>query len=149
MISGYEDPRVVVSDKLDVVWWEVLADDRSPVVTGGVVPGSLLHRHAGLLAQTSGRSEPVRLATIATCLGPLVDPDDPDPVSVEADRPVGGQHLDQGGGPEPAVDIERLVVRSITATDLSITESASSPDLLDTSSCHEALHPAPLGFTLE
>ena len=149
MISGYEDPRVVVSDKLDVVAGQVLADDGSPVVTGGVVPGPVLDCHAGLLAQTPGRGEPVWLATIPAGLGPLVHSDDPDSVSVEADGPVGGQHLDEGGGPEPAVDVERLVVRGITSIDLSVTQSAGSPELPDARTSHEARDPVPLGFALE
>ena len=149
MVSRDEDPGVVVSDKLDVVAGEILADDGSPVVTGGVVPGPVLDCHAGLLAQTPGRGEPVRLDTIPAGLGPLVHSDDPDPVSVEADGPVGGQHLDEGGGPEPAVDVERLVVRGVTPTHLGITQSSSGPDLLDTSTSHEARHPLPLIFSLE
>ena len=95
--SGYEDSRVVVSDKLNVVGRQVLTHDGSPVVTGGVVPGSVNDGHAGLLSQSSSRGEAVRLReTLGTSLGPLVDSDDPDTVRIETDRSVGGQHLDQG-----------------------------------------------------
>ena len=95
--SGYEDPRVVVSDKLNVVGRQVLAHDCSSVVTGGVVPGSVNDGHAGLLSQSSNRGEAVRLReTLGTSLGPLVDSDDPDTVRIETNRPVGRQHLDEG-----------------------------------------------------
>ena len=95
--SGYEDPRVVVSDKLNVVRRQILADDGSPVVTGGVVPGTVNDSHAGFLSQSSSRCEAVRLwETLGTSLGPLVDSDDPDTVRIETNRPVGRQHLDEG-----------------------------------------------------
>jgi len=148
--SGYEDSRVVVSDKLNVVGRQVLTHDCSPVVTGGVVPGSVNDGHAGLLSQSSSRGEAVRLReTLGTSLGPLVDSDDPDTVSVEANRPVGGQHLDEGGGPEPAVDVERLIVWGVTAIHLGVTQAAGSPELLDAGTSHESRHPVPLLLVLE
>lgn len=148
--SRYEDPRVVVSDKLDVVGREVLAHDGSPVVAGGVVPGSVHDGHARFLSQTSSRCEAVRLReSLGPGLGPLVDSDDPDTVRVETHRPVGRQHLDQGGGPEPAVDVERLIVRGVATVHLGVTQRAGSPELVDAGTSHESRHPVPLILALE
>ena len=94
---------------------EVLAHDLPPVMTGGVVPGPVDHRHAGLLAQPAGGREPVRLTpALGAGRGPLVDTDG----ELAVDGSVRGQHLDEGGGPEPAVDVEGLVVRSLAAAHL-------------------------------
>ena len=148
--SGNEDPWVVVSDKLDVVRREILAHDGPSVVAGGVVPGSVNDGHAGFLPQASSRCEPVRLReSLGAGFGPLVDSDDPDSVSIETNRPVGGQHLDQGGGPEPAVDVERLVVRGVTAVHLCVTQTASSPDFSDSGASHKLTDPVPLGLAFE
>ena len=148
--SRNEDPRVVVSDKLDVVGRKILAHDGSPVVTGGVVPGPVNDGHAGLLSQASSGCEPIRLRdSLGAGLGPLVDSNDPDTVRIETHRPVGRQHLDQGGGPEPAVNVERLIVRGVTAVHLGVAKTAGGPEFLDPSTSHETHDPVPLLLALE
>ena len=135
---------------MNVVGREVLAHDGPSVVAGGVVPGSLNDGHAGLLSQTSGRGEPVRLReALGAGLGPLVDSDDPDTVRIETNRPVGRQHLDESGGPEPAVDVERLVVRGVAAVHLGVAQTAGGPEFLDTGASHESRDPVPLLLALE
>ena len=135
-----------------------------PVVTAGVVPLAINDGHARLLSQATGGSESVGLGeTLGTRLGPLVDSDDSDPVAVETHSPVGGQHLDQSGCPEPAIYAQWLVMRSITPIDLyssetkidftpkvvcccylGVTQSAGSPDLFNASLVHQSLDKVPL-----
>ena len=98
---------VVVPDKLDVGLGQILADDLPPLVAAGVVPLAVNDGHAGLLAEAALRRESVRLGeSLGPGGGPLIHSPHQDPVH----GPVGGQHLDEGGGPEPAVDVEGLVV---------------------------------------
>ena len=116
-LSGDKHAGIVFSHELNVGGGQVLADDRPPVVTAGVVPLAVDDRHAGLLAEPAGRRETVRLGQALVAGGrPLVDADH----KFSVDRTVGGQHLDQGGGPEPAVDVEGLVVGSLATRHLSI-----------------------------
>ena len=86
---------------------------------------------------------------VFTCPGPLVDSDHSDSVTVESHCPVGGQHLNQSRGPEPTIDTERLIVRSVTPIHLRITQSASSPDLGDPGALHQSLDELPLVRLLE
>ena len=106
---GNVDVGVLVPHELNIVLRQVLADNLPAAVAGGIVPLAVDHRHAGLLAQAAGRGKPVGLVG-----APLVHSLHKDSV----DGAVSGQHLYQGGGPEPAVDVERLVVRSITPSHL-------------------------------
>jgi len=148
--SGDVDSWVLVPDELDVLGRKVLAHYRPPVMAGGIMPFLSNHCHAGLLAQPSLRGESIRLwPPLAPRAVPLVHPDHPHPVRVQPHRPVGGQHLHQGGGPEPAIDVEGLVVVCLAPRHLGIAEAARGPDLLDSSSRHEALHDAPLLGGLE
>ena len=113
------DPWVIIPNKLYIPVRKIFAHDCSPIMTGGIVPGPSYHSHARLLSQPSGGSEPIWLGyTLVPCLGPLVDTDHTDTVRVETNRPVGWQHLYQSGGPEPAVDIQRLIVSCVTAVNL-------------------------------
>ncbi len=84
-------------------------------MTARVVPLAIDDGHAGLLPEAALGREPVRLGqSLGTGGRPLVDPADEDAVH----GPVGGQHLDEGGGPEPAVNVQRLVVVGIAARHL-------------------------------
>ena len=88
-------------------------------MAGGIVPGPIYHSHTWLLSQPSWGGEPVRLGnSLVPCLGPLVHTDHTDTVRVETNRTVGWQHLHQGGGPEPTVDIQGLIVSCLTAVNL-------------------------------
>ena len=90
---------------------QILAHDLPLVLARRVVPGAVDHGHARLLAEAAGGREAVGLGpALGPGFGPLVDPDD----EAAVDGPVRGQHLDEGRGPEPAVDVERLVVRGLT-----------------------------------
>jgi len=114
------------------------------------MPGSVYHGHAGLLTQSSRGCEAIRLGLpLGSCLGPLIDSYYSDSIRVETNWPVSGKHLDESGRPKPSIDIERLVMFSLTASHLRITESASCPYLLDPSTGHEVPHKVPLGLGLE
>jgi len=144
------DARVLVPDELDVLCREVLTHDRSPVVTGCVMPGSIYHSHAGLLSQSPFRSETIWLRfSFVPSLGPLIDANYSNTVWVETNWPIGGQHLYKCGCPEPTIDVERFVVVSLTAAHLSITQSARGPDLPDPGSVHEVGHQIPFSLVLE
>ena len=119
---GYLEARVAVPHELNVGLGQVLADHLAALVAAGVVPLPVNDGHAGLLAQAALGGEAVRLGlTLGPGGGPLVDAADGDAVH----GPVGGQHLDEGGGPEPAVDVEGLVVVSVTARHLHSTQEYS------------------------
>ena len=112
---GNVDVGVVVPDELDVAVGEVLAHDGPAAVAGRVMPLPADHGHARLLSQTTGRGEAIGLGlTLGPGQGPLIDPLDEDAV----DWSVGGEHLDEGGRPEPAVDVEGLVVGGVTPSHL-------------------------------
>ena len=77
-----------------------------------IMPFISNNSHAGLLSKASLGGEAIRLRhSLGAGGGPLVDALDEPAV----DGTVGGQHLDEGAGPEPAVDVEGLVVRGITS----------------------------------
>lgn len=44
---------------------------------------------------------------------------------------VGGRHHLEGGGPEPAVDVEGLEAGLVAALDLGVAEAAGGVDVLD------------------
>ena len=132
------------------------------------MPLAINDSHARLLTQATSRSEAIRLGqTLGTCLGPLVDSDDSDAVAVEADSSVGGQHLDQSGCPEPAIDAQWLVVGSIATIDLynqtkiaftpkvvcccylGVTQTACCPNLFNASLVHQGLDKVPLIWLLK
>ena len=144
------DPWIIIPDKLNIPVRKIFTNNCSPIMAGGIVPGPVYHSHAGLLSQPSWGGEPVRLGnSLVPCLGPLVHTDHTDTVRVETNRTVGWQHLHQGGGPEPAVDIEWLIVGGVATTHFSITKTPCSPDLLDPGSIHEVRHQVPLGLVFK
>ena len=68
--------------------------------------------HTGLLSKTALGGEAIRLRhSLGAVCGPLVNAFDEPAV----DRTVGGQHLDEGAGPEPAVNVKGLVVGGVTS----------------------------------
>lgn len=98
---------IVVPHKLNVGLRQILTDDLAALVAAGVVPLALNDRHAGLLPQAARRREAVGLGqSLGPGQSPFVDAAHGDAVH----HAVGGEHLDEGGCPEPAVDVERLVV---------------------------------------
>jgi len=144
------DVGILVPHELDVLIWQVLAHNCSPVMAGGVVPLSVDDRHARLLSQSALRSESIRLRlSLVSGLCPLVHSNHPHAIRVETNWTVGGKHLDKGGSPKPSVDVQRLVMVGIAAAHLGITKPAGGPDLLDAGAVHEALDQVPLVLRLE
>jgi len=64
---GNVDPGILLSYKVDVSDWQILADDLSPIVTLGIVPTQTVieevvkERSAGLLSKAVGLQNSIRL----------------------------------------------------------------------------------------
>ena len=62
---------------------------------------------------------------------------------------VGGRHHLEGGGPEPAVDPERLEAGLVAALDLGVAEAAGGVEVVEADVVHEALDELLLALRLE
>ena len=101
LCSRYEYVRILVANKLNIIWRKILTHNLSSVMARRVMPLPVDNRHTGLFAESAGWCKAIWLWSLrATCL-PLVDTAD----KLAVDRSVGGQHLDKSAGPEPTIDI--------------------------------------------
>ena len=125
---GNDDPRILLPHKVDVAHGKVLADDVSPVVTLGVVPGQAVIEkviqdgQASLLPKAVLFEDPVRLSSASgTSPGPGVE--------LPAREDVCWSHRSQGGRPKPTVYVVRLEPRLVTAINLLVTQPSTGPHL--------------------
>jgi len=143
-----DDTRVLLSHKVDVPHGKVLADDVSPVVTLGVVPGQAVIEEviqdgeASLLAEAVLFEDSVRLSSSSGAgAGPGVE--------LAAREVVSWSHRPQGGSPEPAVDVVGLEPRLVTTVNLLVTQSPTGPHLSDSTAGHVLSDEVVLPATLQ
>jgi len=135
LISRDPDLREVLPG-VGQVTVHILADDGLLVGAGNVVPLDTVsvvvvqNCHAGL-----GVSVQLSLLPVVWLLNPEAPGVGP---VVEGAGGVGGRHGYLGGGPEPAVDVLREEVRSVTP--IKVTETAGGPEVRDIG-IHESLDP--------
>jgi len=141
------DSRIILTDKVDVSSWQILAHNQASVITLGVVPRETVSEEvveegrASLLAEAISLEETVRLR--------LADRSSArPPVELSTIEYIGLSHALEGGGPEPSVNVVGLESCLLTSINLLITEPAAGPDLPDTGSLHLPADKVLLGAVL-